>query len=173
MPAPSPLIVTAELDEAAAAWFEDLRRTHYPADRNLVPAHLTLFHSLPGSEEPAVARAVRAACRTWSPMRVDVRGPWSLGRGVAYRVASPELQSLRARLAAVFVHWLRGLDRAPWRPHITVQNKVAPEEARRVLERLELEFEPFDILVIGLLVWRWREGPWEMAGRVPFGHERS
>lgn len=163
-----PLVVTAELDEGAFDWFEDLRRAHYPADRNQTPAHLTLFHSLPGREEVAVAEALRAACRGRGPAAVEVRGPWSLGRGVAYRVASPELEALRADLAETFDPWLRGLDRAPWRPHITVQNKADPQEARRLLERLQLEFEPFGIEATGLLVWRWLGGPWGFAGRVGF-----
>jgi 2'-5' RNA ligase len=171
--ASAPLVVTAELDEGADAWFEDLRRAHYPPARNVVPAHLTLFHSLPAKEEHAVARALRAACRQRAPMRVEVRGPWSLGVGVAYRVSSPRLEALRAELAAVFGPWLRGLDLAPWRPHITIQNKADPEAARRLLGQLELEFQPFDVEAVGLLVWRWRGGPWEMIGRVPFGEERS
>lgn len=165
----APLVVTAELEEAAFEWFEDLRRTHYPPDRNKVPAHLTLFHSLPGRQEREVAGALRAACRGRGPMRLEVRGPWSLGQGVAYRVASPELEALRAGLAAVFDPWLTGLDRAPWRPHVTVQNKADPAAARALLERLQQEFEPFDFEAVGLLVWRWRGGPWELLGRTPFG----
>lgn len=168
MSSAEPLIVTAELDEAAFDWFEALRRAHYPPGRNRVPAHLTLFHALPGREETTVAQALEAACRTRGPMPVEVRGPWSLGQGVAYRVASPALEALRSGLAGGFEPWLQGLDRAPWRPHITIQNKVDPQDARRLLERLQLEFEPFDVEATGLLVWRWRGGPWEKIGRVPF-----
>jgi hypothetical protein len=51
---------------------------------------------------------------------------------------------------------------------VTVQNKAPPEEARALLERLQLEFEPFDLLGEGVLVWRYLGGPWEPVGRVPF-----
>ena len=94
-----PLIVTAALEESAFAWFEDLRQTHFPAGRNRVPAHLTLFHALPGDHEREVLQTLASACGTRRPMRLDVRGPWSLGRGVAYRLASPPLDQLRSELA--------------------------------------------------------------------------
>jgi 2'-5' RNA ligase len=168
MTASSPLILAAALDEAAQDWFEALRRTHYPVDRNRVPAHLTLFHSLPGKQERAIAEALKAACRGQAPMRLEVRGPWFLGQGVAYRIASPELQAFRAGLAEVFAPWLRSQDQAPFRPHVTIQNKADPDEARRLLEELHHAFEPFDILAEGVDAWRYCDGPWELAGRVRF-----
>ena len=163
-----PLIVTAALDEGAFAWFEDLRQSHFPRHRNQVPAHLTLFHALPGEEEPFIMQTLEAACQHRRPQRLDVRGPWSIGRGVAYRLASPELEELRNELAEVFSPWLTPQDRAPFRPHITIQNKADPGDARALLERLQLEFEPFDIVVEGFLVWRYLGGPWEAIGRLPF-----
>src|SRR5690606_9346017 len=51
-----PLIVTATFGAADQAWLEDLRRAHYPQERNQVPAHLTLFRQLPPSVEPELAR---------------------------------------------------------------------------------------------------------------------
>lgn len=166
----APLILTAALDEAAQDWFEDLRRTHYPPERNRVPAHLTLFHSLPGKQERAVAEAVKAACRGRAPMTLQVRGPWFLGQGVAYRIASPELEleALRAELFAAFEPWLRPQDLAPFRPHVTIQNKADPAEARALLEELQHAFEPFEVAAEAVEVWRYHDGPWELAGRVPF-----
>ncbi len=61
MQAHPPLIVTVALDEGAFAWFEDLRQTHFPPGRNQVPAHLTLFHALPGEQEAFIAEALKAA----------------------------------------------------------------------------------------------------------------
>src|SRR6478736_2886397 len=39
-------ILTAELDPASFDWLDGLRRVHFPPARNLLPAHLTLFHRL-------------------------------------------------------------------------------------------------------------------------------
>jgi 2'-5' RNA ligase len=164
----TPLIITAALDEGAFAWFEDLRQSHFPSHRNRVPAHLTLFHALPGEQEPFIAKTLKATCQRIRPMKLDVRGPWSIGRGVAYRLASRELDQLRSELAEAFSPWLTLQDRAPFRPHITIQNKADPADARLLLERLQLEFEPFDIIAEGLQVWRYLGGPWEAIERLPF-----
>lgn len=39
-------IATIEIDEQNYVWLEGLRRAHFPAERNLLSAHLTLFHKL-------------------------------------------------------------------------------------------------------------------------------
>lgn len=168
MEAPPPLIVTAALDEGAFAWFEDLRQTHFPPARNKVPAHLTLFHALPGEHVQTVVHTLRAASGRRASFRMDVRSPWSLGRGVAYRLASPELEELRRELAEAFAPWLTRQDQAPFRPHITVQNKVEPSEAKALLEQLQQEFEPFPVFAEGLLLWRYLGGPWGAVERFDF-----
>lgn len=152
----------------AAAWFEDLRQQHFPPARNHVPAHLTLFHALPGEQEAEIGETLKAACRQAPPLRLEVRGPWSLGRGVAYRIASPGLERLRADLAAAFDPWLTRQDRAPFRAHVTIQNKVDPETARALLADLQFQFEPFEIVATGLQVWRYLGGPWAHVAELPF-----
>lgn len=164
-----PLIITAALDAGAFDWFQDLRQAHFPAHRNIVPAHLTLFHALPGDQEGVIGEAVKAACAARGPLRLAVRGPWFMGRGVAYRIASADLDALHAELAAAFAPWLTPQDRAPFRPHITIQNKADPEAARALCARLQYEFEAFDITAEGLLVWRYLGGPWAPVARVGFG----
>lgn len=166
--APAPIIVTAALDEGAFAWFDDLRRTHFPPERNVVPAHLTLFHALPGDQEETLGETLKAAASRTQALTISVRGPWSLGRGVAYRIASPPLEALRAELANAFAPHLTRQDAAPWRPHITVQNKVDPDAAKQLLQKLQHDFEPFDIVAEGLLVWRYLGGPWEPLARLAF-----
>src|SRR6476469_7699644 len=46
-----PLIVTLLLDDAAQQRFDALRTAHFPAERNHLAAHVTLFHALPGEQE--------------------------------------------------------------------------------------------------------------------------
>lgn len=169
----SPLIVTAALDAGSFAWFDDLRQSHFPRDRNKVPAHVTLFHALPGEHEREVVHTLRAACRSRRSLPIEVRSPWSLGRGVAYRLASPDFEALRKELGEAFSHWLTRQDQAPYRPHITVQNKVEPEEARELLEHLQWEFEPFEIFAEGLLLWRYLGGPWALVERFDFAGPAS
>jgi 2'-5' RNA ligase len=91
-----------------------------------------------------------------------------LGRGVAIRLEAPEVGRLRAALSREWDDWLRPQDRQPWRPHVTVQNKVSPAEARDTLARLSAGFALREARAEGLLLWHYRGGPWEAAGRFPF-----
>ena len=165
---PPPIIITAALDETAFAFFNDLRRAHFPAHRNHIPAHLTLFHALPGEHEARVVEVLRAHCQERASIFMRVTRPWSLGRGVAYGLAAPALADLRTDAAAAFAPWLTAQDRAPFRPHITIQNKADPTDARRLLEILDAAFEPFEIEAVGLLAWRYLGGPWEKLAHIPF-----
>lgn len=163
-----PLILTLRLDEGAFDWLQALRRRWFPPERNLIPAHLTLFHKLPGAEAEAVRRTLAEICRRTPPLLLEASGPRSLGRGVAFGFRSPGLQAFREALVEAFEPWLTAQDRQPFRPHVTVQNKVEPAEARALLERLQAEWEPFEAAGEGVLLWRYHGGPWEAVDAIPF-----
>jgi 2'-5' RNA ligase len=59
-----------------------------------------------------------------------------LGRGSAIEIESAELNSLRDELKNKWNDWLTAQDRQKFQPHITVQNKVAPESARLLFDEL-------------------------------------
>ena len=44
---PASLVLTLEMDGESFAALDALRRRYYAPERNLVPAHVTLFHRLP------------------------------------------------------------------------------------------------------------------------------
>ncbi|WP_207479326.1 2'-5' RNA ligase family protein [Arenibaculum pallidiluteum] len=163
-----PLIVTLALDSGSQAWFEALRRAHFPPERNLIPAHLTLFHHLPGQAEAEVAAVLAGVAGALAPFAMAVTGLQPLGRGVAFTLESPGLQALRKDLAGHWQGWLRAQDRQPFRPHVTVQNKAAPEAAAALLAALRTGFSPRQVRAEGLLLWRYMGGPWQAAGRFPF-----
>lgn len=100
-------------------------------------------------------------------LRVD--GIFFMGFGSAYRIESPVLSGLRARLAERFEPWLSQQDRRPFRPHVTIQNKAPAAEAKTLFSALQAEFIAFEASGETLLLWRYRGGPWEEAGRYPFG----
>jgi 2'-5' RNA ligase len=165
----SPLILTLKMDQASFSRFEALRQAHFPRHRNFIPAHLTLFHHLPGYDPGAISADLAASLRTRTPVRLQATGVRFLGRGVAYAFDAQELTLLRNDLAARWAEFLTPQDRQPFRPHVTVQNKADPDEARRLKQRLEAEFQPFDVIGEGLLLWRYLGGPWEPLGDFPFG----
>jgi hypothetical protein len=154
------LIDTAEIGAEDQAWLNRLRQAHFPPERNHLAAHLTMFHALPPSAEGEV-RGYLAQLATASPPRASIEGLMNLGGGVAYRVASQELDAIRRDLADTFHGLLSAQDAGGWRPHVTIQNKVAANVARELLSSLEAEFQPRGLAISGLGLHRYLGGPWE------------
>jgi 2'-5' RNA ligase superfamily len=93
-----------------------------------------------------------------------VAGIIDLGGGTAFSVDSPELAMIRDELADAFHGLLTPQDQAGWRPHVTIQNKVANKEGRALQERLRATFLPRPLAIRGLAAWRYVGGPWEAIG---------
>lgn len=159
--AAAPIIISATLAPEDLAWADGLRAAHYPAERNRLPAHLTLFHHLPPSALDEIRRLLMAEARTTARPAARVARLLPLGRGVALGIDSPGLVAIRARIAEAMAGLLTPQDSAGWRPHITIQNKVSPTEARTLLQALEGDFAPRPIGIVGLAAWWYRGGPWE------------
>ncbi len=64
----APIIVTALMGPADFGWAEGLRHAHFPPARNLVPAHITLFHHLPPSALEEVKRRLKGLCAGAPPL---------------------------------------------------------------------------------------------------------
>jgi len=164
----APLIVTLGLHADDQARFERLRTLHFPAGRNLIPAHVTLFHHLPGLEAAAIRRCLDEHCAALQQFPVSASGLRFLGRGVAYALDAPALAALRARLAREWSGWLTAQDQQGYRPHLTIQNKATPEAARTLLQSMQAGFAPFTVRAEALLLWRYLGGPWQAVSRHPF-----
>ncbi|MCF2514257.1 2'-5' RNA ligase family protein [Sphingomonas sp. G124] len=161
------LIVTAEFAPDDFAWLEGLRRANYPPELNRVSVHLTLFHALPPSAEEEVRRQL-ALHATGPAPNAALAGLMDLGGGIAIRVVSEELDSIRNEIADHFHGLLSAQDSAGWRPHVTIQNKVPPKIARALLAKLARDFRPRPLGLAGLALHRYLEGPWETLARYPF-----
>lgn len=163
----APIIVTAIFGERDFALLDGLRRTHFPPERNLVPAHLTLFHHLAPTLAGELKRRLAELARGGAP-QAWLGGVVNLGRGVAFRVESPELEAIRAELAEAFAGVLVPQDRAGWRPHVTVQNKVEPAAVKALQAALVAGFVRRPLAIAGLASWWYRGGPWEPLSRHMF-----
>ena len=162
-----PLIVTAAFGASDFSWLEGLRRAHFPPERNKVPAHLTLFHALPPFAEAEVRSRLSQLVRRSAP-KASIEGLMDLGGGVAFRVVSPELDAIREELASGMHGLLTAQDSQGWRPHVTIQNKVAPKVARALRDSLEQGFHPRPLAIAALALHRYLGGPWEPLERYPF-----
>lgn len=163
--APAPIIVTAVFGKADQAWFDDLRRRHFPPERNQLAAHLTMFHHLPPSAAVELKQRLSTETRGVPAPEARLAAPFSLGRGVAYRIDSASLEAIRQRLADAFDGLLTPQDQARWRPHVTVQNKVEPAAAKALLGELLEDFRARPVTIAGLATWWYRGGPWEPLSR--------
>ena len=161
------LIVTAELAPTDFAWLDALRRRHYPPERNQVPAHLTMFHALPPSAELEMRRELGRHAAMPAP-QATIAGLMNLGTGVAFRIVSDDLDSIGAEIADHCHGLLGAQDSGGWRPHVTIQNKVKPSEARALLADLEGDFRPRPLGISALALHRYSGGPWMPLARYPF-----
>jgi len=164
----APIIVSALFGRADQGWFDAERAAHFPPERNQLAAHLTLFHHLPPSVADELKHRLAEETRGVQAPEARVRGAMSLGRGVAYRIDSPELVAIRARLAEAFAGLLTPQDAGGWRPHVTIQNKVQPAAARVLLAQIERDFRPRAVEIAGVATWWYRGGPWEPLSRHMF-----
>jgi 2'-5' RNA ligase len=162
-----PLILALKLDDESFAYFNGLRKAHFPPAINYLDAHLTLFHHLP--DVPAVTGLLRTVAMTQPPITLEVTGLMKLGRGVAFRLESKPLVELQAFLKWQWREWLTPQDQQGFRPHVTVQNKVDPATANALYEELSGAFEPFTAAGTGLSLWEYHNGPWQKREDFGFG----
>jgi hypothetical protein len=160
-------ILTAQLDRDSFVWLDDLRRMHFPPARNVLSAHLTMFHRL---LQPQVARlALLPLPTTAIPISFDA--VTFLGFGNAIRATSPDLVRLRADIKAAVGDELSRQDSQRWVPHVTIQNKAGAAEARALHTTLTHDFPARAGSAVGLQVWAYLGGPWQLAQTLPFGQD--
>ncbi len=159
------LILTLQLDAISNAFYEHLRRKYFPPERNLIAAHVTLFHQLPDDDH--TRHTIRESARATEPFRLTDPAPRSIGKGVAVFFQAPPLLALQAALAQAFDADIIPQDRQRFRPDIVVQNKVAPELARQTLPLLQSISLP-EPRAIGLTLSRYLNGPWQHLTDFPF-----
>ncbi len=167
-----PLVLTLTLNTETAALFNQLRQQHFPPERNYLEAHLTLFHQLPGGEVDRLVLDLERVSPQYQPLPLMVKEVRLLGRGVAYRLESPILLQLHRQLQKQWRPYLTAQDEQKLWPHVTVQNKVSANEAKRLHEQLSKDFTPFGAVGTGLHLWEYRGGPWESVQQFGFGLKR-
>lgn len=164
----APLILTAELPPDLHRWATALRRDHFPPERNYLEAHVTLFHALPALVEQELGEMLLRLAKETAPVAAKLEGAMSLGRGTALKLSSPAMLALRKSIAERFHGMLTAQDIHSPRLHVTIQNKVSPEEARALQATLSGSIVPRDFTFPGLALFRYRGGPWEAVRRFAF-----
>jgi hypothetical protein len=168
MPPPAPFIVTAELPPEILSWADGLRRAHYPAHRNKLEAHVTLFHSFAPSLREELRRLLSQVAGEHAAPAASLNGIMNLDSGTALSIESPGLLAIRERIAEHFHGALTAQDTHAPRLHITIQNKVSRQEAAKLQNDLALWLHPRKFTFRGLGLHLYREAYWEALGRWSF-----
>lgn len=174
MPPPAPFIVTAELPPDIFVWADWLRREHYPAHRNKLAAHVTLFHSFAPSLREELRGVLALMAGEYLPPPARIHRIMRLGGGTALAIESPGMLGIRERIADHFHGALTVQDSHEPQLHITIQNKVSRQEADALQRALEATMEPRKFVFRGLELHFYRDTFWEALGRWSFrGKEGS
>ena len=164
----APLILTALLPTNLHNWATRLRDEHFPADRNFLEAHVTLFHALPPQCEDEMRDLGKRLARETAPVPARITGLMPMGKGTAIRIESSDLLDLRAEIAEHFHGMLTGQDQHAPRLHVTIQNKVSIEQAKELQSELAGAIEERSFAFRGLGLWRYCGGPWEAVREFVF-----
>jgi hypothetical protein len=163
-----PIIMTAGLAPPDFAWADAQRRKYFPPERNIIAAHLTLFHHLPPGYFAEIKHTLTETTTHNPPPTAQIDRLLHLGRGAAYHVYSPELQAMRSALMERFSGLLTAQDKQLARLHITIQNKVSPSASKALFEELSVDFVPRTLHITALELHEYCDGPWLALGRWPF-----
>lgn len=166
---PRPLILTLALEPALAEPLNQFRARHFPPERNVLAAHVTLFHALPGEQEARVQADLEEVCSSTPAFTVEVPRVRRWGKGVFAEVRSAELLGFRERLAGRWGALLTPQDQRKFTPHVTIQNKVPESEAEALYRALAPTWQPLAGGATGAALWRYVGGPWEPLGTFSFG----
>ena len=163
-----PFILTLTLDDALAQTLNRLREAHFPKGRNFLAAHVTLFHALPSDQESRLRRDLNESCTQTPKFSITLPELKSWGKGVFVRLEAPPLLALRKDLVQRWQELLTPQDRQGYRPHVTIQNKVPKDEAKALFETLSSTWQPLTGTALGLNLWRYAGGPWELTDTFTF-----
>ena len=163
-----PFIITAEMPRDLFAYANGLRRAHYPAERNRLDAHVTLFHALAPSLLGELKPLLSAMAGEFSAPEARLNGVMDMGKGTALAIHSPAMLEMRSDIALRFRGALTAQDDHTPRLHITVQNKVDRAAAWALQKELATIGLTRKFRFTGLGLHIYKGGPWETIGSWSF-----
>ena len=173
-PDKAPFIVTAELPGDIFAWANGLRTAHFPAERNHLKAHVTLFHSFAPSLRAELPRELARLASDYAPPPCRTSGLMDLGGGTAIALHSPGMLTIREEIAERFDAMLTAQDRGGKKLHITVQNKVERAAAKALQAELATLVNSREFRFTGLGLHLYLGPQWQEVGVWRFrGHNRA
>lgn len=165
---PAPFIVTGELPVDIFSWANGLRTEHFPPERNVLKAHVTLFHSFAPSLRDELPRFLSRMAGEFAPPAAELTGLMDLGGGTALAIRSPGLLAVRQLISDHFWDMLTKQDQGGKKLHITIQNKVPRAEALALQSELGPRLLPRRFEFTGLGLHLYRAPHWEAVNTWKF-----
>ena len=147
------MIVTALLEESLKDQLSELRNKYFPPKINYIPAHVTLFHAAPLELQDIWTLPT-------GPVSIDLSVPVFLGKGFGVKVICPELEKWKATILKTSLKFTPQ-DKVLKHFHVTFQNKVTSETAKKDFAEFCKSWRPITSEVRGVETWIYQNGPWE------------
>ena len=158
---PPPFLITLGFDPSTFDRLDRLRSLYFPPSLNIVPAHLCLFHQLPGDEGGDIDRTLDEVARSSPIVPLSFAAAKRTGRGFALPVEALGLGSIHSRQAKAFAPWLTSQDRQPFHPHVTLMNKADRPKVNAAFAEAQAMLTGWEGRGDRLILWRYLGGPWD------------
>ena len=161
------MILTLGFDSRSFARLAPLRELHFPAARNFLPVHVTLFQQLPDAELSRLLGDLAQISGRTPPAAFRATRIFNFSGGAAVDLTCPPAMEVQDDLRRSWSGIITDSDDRARKLHVTIQNKVDRKTARATQSRLRDGFTPWEGLFDRLLLWHYRGGPWERAATFP------
>lgn len=167
-------VLTVKTTESLALPMNEFRERYFPRRLNRTPAHLTLFHALPHSQLIVLDQVLAQTSSNIGPFHISAGKPFRMRRGVGINVGQGyrTTKEVHERLRSQWLDFLSEQDAGGFRPHWTAMNKVNDEE------KVDSAFKNIQTALmatsregqaLGLVLWNYNGGNWELAKEYLFG----
>lgn len=163
-----PLVLTFCLDEASQARLDAWRARYFPAERNYLKAHLTVFHQLPGQQISQISQQLEEFAAEQETISIEFSRLITRQGFVGIAIDSQLIHEARSKLSSMFGTLLRAQDKQGYKPHVTITNLGSPRDAMSCMAEMEKIFLPWEGEVKGLNLYHYRGGPWELERTFAF-----
>ncbi|KAI4155285.1 MAG: hypothetical protein LQ340_001092 [Diploschistes diacapsis] len=163
-------VLTLQTDRDLHEKMSALRMAHFPKALNVLDAHITIFHALPGSKLEQIEADIQKIAEDTFRYKISTAKPFQLSRGIAIHLYQGKGDTRHLRKRFRNLEWFQLLseqDRKDvFEPHFTIKNKVADRKLRKksleeVNKTLEAEESGcFRGVATGLRLWLYREDGW-------------
>lgn len=155
-------VLTLHTDARHQNVLNNLRNRYFPRRLNRIPAHVCLFHALPGSQLAKIRADIKAVVQEFTPFLIETKDlrPFANGHGVALSVEAPLAPEVHQTLKNEWGPFLSKQDQN-FKPHYTIANQLVEMTCQKAVKEIRESFEGSKGQVDGLTLFRYERGLWK------------